>query len=255
MVSSWRCWASTKDHFLVDQVLVQGSEQLSILDSATGQQQHTQEVGTGQCNRIIGSSRASQHLLLQPLSDWRDWICPPTRSNDADQVGTSHANFDLLASPTPCRLSLAWNLPSSGDLLDKVFLLQPSSNNDADTSMASKGSAELVSFDVNTSHAEECWPDSGPDASHHNASNAEISHAKNAPHLRRAASQSRKDRCRKSRRDPTSLAFESHCWAMTFPRRLQIGNSLGSDHEILPASFGRGPSSRTETHHWRDHAG
>ncbi|EST10087.2 Quinoprotein amine dehydrogenase, beta chain-like protein [Kalmanozyma brasiliensis GHG001] len=149
-----------KIHVLQHQVVVQSSECLSVLDSARGQVRFTQEAGTDSIKRICGSSRNSELLLVQSSSALAKLHLNGTRA------GTSVVKVPTLtpvARPPSCRLPLAWNLPGSGNLLEKAFLFQPTATDDLGTSAAPQESAEVVAFDLSTSQIEDLLASRGSD--------------------------------------------------------------------------------------------
>ncbi|SJX60523.1 uncharacterized protein SRS1_10159 [Sporisorium reilianum f. sp. reilianum] len=140
-----------KIHFAANRVVVQSATRLSVLNAVSGQPLLTQEAETGRFKRLCGSSRDAQHILVQTSAGLAR--LDVTRQKRVEQQHTDadagRASFTVLASHAPSRLCLAWNLLGSGELLDKLFLVQPLAA-DGPSADEAPGSAELAAFDLTT---------------------------------------------------------------------------------------------------------
>ncbi|CDU24096.1 uncharacterized protein SPSC_02725 [Sporisorium scitamineum] len=143
-------------HFAANRVVLQSSTRLSVLDVVEGHLQFTQEAETGHFKRLCGSSRNAQHILVQTLSGLARLDFTPSKRVEQQHKDpdAGKASFTLLASHTPSRLCLAWNLPGSGELLDKSFLLQPLAS-DISSANEAPGPSELAAFDLTTGQIED----------------------------------------------------------------------------------------------------
>ncbi|GAC93303.1 hypothetical protein PHSY_000868 [Pseudozyma hubeiensis SY62] len=150
-------------HISADHIVVQSRTRLSILNARDGPSMFVQEATDGHFKGICGSSRDGQHLLVQTTSGLARLRLTTTRSHLVEQHHAGaikgKAEFSSLPGQPPSRLCLAWNLPGSGELLDKLFLIQPLSAQrpemPAEDADASSISSDLATFDLVTSRTDD----------------------------------------------------------------------------------------------------
>ena len=149
-------------HFAANRIVVQSSTRLSVLSATDGKVKFTQDARACRLKSICGSSRDAQHFLLKTQTGLARLDLGTTAWKPVEQQHADHAlgkaSFTSLADHPPSRLSLAWNLPGTGELLDKLFLVQPLETETLSTTEDPKmeGSAlnELAAFDLTTERIE-----------------------------------------------------------------------------------------------------
>ncbi|TKY90706.1 hypothetical protein EX895_000704 [Sporisorium graminicola] len=112
------------------------------------------EVGSTLVARLWDSHSLS--VLIIGLEDGR--LLPGEALDEVAEAKTQaedkgKGSSPLLANHPPSRLHLAWNLPGSGEPLDKVFLLQPLASDTAGGN-AMPASSEIALFDLATGQME-----------------------------------------------------------------------------------------------------
>ncbi|SPO20149.1 uncharacterized protein UTRI_00545_B [Ustilago trichophora] len=153
---------AAKIHFSGDRVVVLSPDQLSVLNATNGEVAFVHEATTDHFKRLCGSSRDSQHFLVQTVAGLGKLDLTTQRLIRVEQHGveqtSSKASFTSVAAVSPTRLRLGWNLPATGAVLDKLFLLQPLSSacfGAGSTSAAAVMESELALLDLKTSQTED----------------------------------------------------------------------------------------------------
>lgn len=155
-----------KIHLLADRILVLSSERLSILDAANGETRFAQEATSAdQFKKLLGSSRDGYHLVVQTSAGLGKLDLVTEKLNRVEQQNTGNVSkssgnepiFTLVAVDSSARLYLGWNVPGSGALLDKVFLLQPTSSEDAGAKLQRQRqpTVELATLDLSSARTED----------------------------------------------------------------------------------------------------
>ncbi|KAI3482741.1 hypothetical protein L1887_54497 [Cichorium endivia] len=141
---------------LPGRVIILSGARLAILTPGGGEAKFLQESDSEGFTKVCGSSRDSQHLLVRTssgiatldlLSGTFRRASKPDSASDPETSNSANAVSGLQAS----RLDLAWNLPGSGALQDKLILLQPLASRSHSTEPASPDSAspkELAAVDL-----------------------------------------------------------------------------------------------------------
>ena len=144
--------------FLGDRALVLSPDRLSVLNGTNGQVQFAQDAAMDSFKKLCGSSRDSDYLLVQTAAGVGRLDLTTPRINRLAQHGgeqtSSKASFTPISAHTAARLRLCWNMPGSGAILDKLFLLQPLSSETSDPAAATSMASELALVDLKTSQTE-----------------------------------------------------------------------------------------------------
>lgn len=147
-----------KVHVSADRVIVLSPTRLSVLDTANGSTQLMHEATTGQFRSICGSSRDGQYLLIQTTSGLVRLDLATSLSGHVEQdhlgLDTNKARLSVLTSCWSSRLCLAWNLPGSGELLEKIFLLQAFASDKSVAAEDLQVASELATVNLTTSQME-----------------------------------------------------------------------------------------------------
>lgn len=147
-------------YLTVDHVLVLEKERVSVLDRATGKIECTQEATSDSFKRLCGASHDSLHLLIQTATGMSrlDLAEQPGTQKYSERGSSQMSLRPVVSHSPPARLFLPWNLPESGALLDKVFLLQPLPSEGLgkdSTTTPSSVQSELAALDLLNSETED----------------------------------------------------------------------------------------------------
>ncbi|GAK62187.1 uncharacterized protein PAN0_001c0385 [Moesziomyces antarcticus] len=150
-------------YLLPGRVVILSGPRLAILTAGGGDAKFLQEFDPEAFTKVCGSSRDSQHLLVRTSSAIATLdLVSGTFKQAAQPDGASQTDPSNPANPVSSlpagRLNLAWNLPETGALLDKVLLLQPLASQSRSTEPISRNSAtpkELAALDLRDLHVED----------------------------------------------------------------------------------------------------
>ncbi|SPO21068.1 uncharacterized protein UTRI_00545 [Ustilago trichophora] len=151
-----------KIHFSGDRIVILSPDKVSVLNATNGEVAFVHEATADHFKRLCASSRDSQHFLIETAAGLGklDLITPrmiPLEQHGVEQT-SSKASFTPVATVSPTRLRLGWNLPATGAVLDKLFLLQPisfASSGAGSTSATALMGSELALVDLKTSQIED----------------------------------------------------------------------------------------------------
>ncbi|KAJ1030206.1 hypothetical protein NDA16_001117 [Ustilago loliicola] len=198
-------WTLADDHrraqkicFVGDRILVLSSEQLTTLNSANGEVQFAHEAtAVDEFKRLVGLSRDGQHLLVQTSAGLGRLDLVTKKLNRVEQHDAgnasksdgSKATFTSIAADSSARLHLSWNVPGSGALLDKVFLLQTLGADGAGAVPQAQSASELAALDLSLSRVDSLLSD--PKSSPAAGESSPIQQASSSQHTEKTAASDR----------------------------------------------------------------
>ncbi|SNX81804.1 uncharacterized protein MEPE_00509 [Melanopsichium pennsylvanicum] len=136
-------------YFCGSQIVVLAPARLSLVDATNGEIQFTQEATTDPFKTVCGSSRDLRQFFVQTMAGLGKFDLTTSGQNRIEdqrlEQESSTTSFSPIAVQSPARMQLCWNLPGSGNLLDKLFVLQPLPGTEKDESF---GECELATLDL-----------------------------------------------------------------------------------------------------------